>query len=229
MTPVDLGDLARASGEDYRASAETSGLSLSVALPLEPLVIASDRARIRQIVSNLLSNAIKYTAAGADGGSITLRVRQWPLHQLPETTGWAAIDVADSGPGIPPDKWDTIFEEFSRLAPDETAGAGLGLAISQRLARALGGEITLQSEVGSGSTFTLWLPLEKAGEPTAAAATTAVREVLRGDGPVRQTDISSARSSMGAAVRVPDGFRLAGPGRTARPRTLNAVKPSRNS
>jgi signal transduction histidine kinase len=208
VTPVDLGDLARASGEDYRASAEASGLSLSVDLPPEPLVVASDRARIRQIVSNLLSNAIKYTASG----SIVLRVRRWPLHQLPETTGWAAIDVADSGPGIPPEKWDTIFEEFSRLASGETSGAGLGLAISQRLAQALGGQVTLQSEVGSGSTFTLWLPLEKAGESASAAMTrTMVHEVLGDHPPVRQADVSSTRSFRAAAVKVAAGFRLADP------------------
>lgn len=157
ITSVDLGDLARASGDEYRASAETSGLSLSIDLPVEPVVVATDSARIRQIVSNLLSNAIKYTRCG----SIVLRVRRWPLRPHSSAGGWAAIDVTDSGPGIPPDKWDTIFEEFTRLAGGDASGAGLGLAISQRLAHALGGQITLQSEVGSGSTFTLWLPLEK--------------------------------------------------------------------
>jgi signal transduction histidine kinase len=156
IAPVDLGDLARASGDEYRASAETSGLSLSIDVPVEPVVVATDSARIRQIVSNLLSNAIKYTRCG----SITLRVGRWPLRPRSSADGWAAIDVIDSGPGIPPDKRDTIFEEFTRLAASEAPGAGLGLAISQRLAHALGGQITLESEVGTGSTFTLWLPLE---------------------------------------------------------------------
>jgi signal transduction histidine kinase len=155
VAPVDLGALARASAEEYGASAEAGGLSLSVDVPAESLVVATDRARVRQIVSNLLSNAIKYTTAG----SIILRVRRWPPRQFPQTNRWVAIDVTDSGPGIHPDNWDSVFEEFTRLATDET-GAGLGLAISQRLAHALGGQITIQSEVGSGSTFTLWLPLE---------------------------------------------------------------------
>ena len=225
VTPVDLGDLARASGEDYRASAEASGLSLSVDLPLEPLVVASDRARVRQIVSNLLSNAIKYTAAG----SIMLRVRRWPRHQLPETTGWAAIDVIDSGPGIPPEKWDAIFEEFSRLAPAQTSGAGLGLTISQRLAQALGGQITLQSEVASGSTFTLWLPLEKAEESASAAITTTILHEDVCDHPLtRQPGVSPTLTSMGPAVRVPADFRLVESGRIELPHTLHAAGPWRN-
>ena len=166
VTPVDLGELARASGEEYGASARASGLSLSVDVPPESIIIATDRARVRQIVGNLLSNAIKYTACG----SIVLRVRRWPLHPLTQDSAWAAIEVTDSGVGIPPDRWDTIFEEFVRLGTGEKSGAGLGLAISQRLAQALGGQITVESEVGSGSTFTLWLPTEKAlsgpGPPT---------------------------------------------------------------
>ena len=171
ITPVDLAELARASGDEYRASAKTSGLSLSIDVPVEPVVVPTDRARIRQIVSNLLSNAIKYTECG----SIVLRVRRWPLHPVSPTEGWAAIDVTDSGPGIPAEKWDTIFEEFTRLGGGDAPGAGLGLAISQRLARALGGQITLRSEIGSGSTFTLWLPLERPVGSAPAMTATLVR------------------------------------------------------
>jgi signal transduction histidine kinase len=174
MTPVDLGELARASADEYRASAETSGLSLSIDVPVEPLVVTTDGARVRQVVSNLLSNAIKYTREG----SIVLRARRWPLHPHSSAEGWAAIDVTDSGPGIPPEKWDTIFEEFTRLAGGEASGAGLGLAISQRLAHALGGQVTLQSEVGSGSTFTLWLPLQT---PLGSASGTPAKSVRAAD------------------------------------------------
>ena len=68
--------------------------------------------------------------------------------------------VADDGPGIPFEKQSLVFREFTRFDPDATAGSGIGLAISRRLARALGGEITFTSTPGVGSTFTLWLPLE---------------------------------------------------------------------
>jgi signal transduction histidine kinase len=69
-----------------------------------------------------------------------------------------AIRVADTGPGIPADKQERIFQEFTRLDPEAEQGAGVGLAISRRIARLLGGDITVESAEGRGSTFTLWLP-----------------------------------------------------------------------
>ena len=74
---------------------------------------------------------------------------------------WALIEFADSGPGIPLHQQDFIFEEFSRLNADKP-GAGLGLAISELLAQALGGRVSVESEQGRGSIFTLWLPLREA-------------------------------------------------------------------
>ena len=85
------------------------------------------------------------------------------MRLLVPPTGDAArigIAVIDTGPGIPEDKQTLLFQEFSRLDPAVTGGAGIGLAISHRMARALGGEITVDSEPGRGSRFTLWLPLD---------------------------------------------------------------------
>jgi signal transduction histidine kinase len=73
----------------------------------------------------------------------------------------AAIDVVDSGPGIPSDKLEQIFDEFSRLHPNDKPGAGLGLTIARRIARLLGGEISVASRNGEGAAFTLWLPVER--------------------------------------------------------------------
>ena len=73
------------------------------------------------------------------------------------------LAVSDTGPGIPPDKRNLLFEEFTRLDPEASDGAGVGLAISRRIAMALGGDILLDSQVGEGSTFTLWLPLRRPG------------------------------------------------------------------
>jgi signal transduction histidine kinase len=151
---VDLAELVRGSGDEYRAAAEASGLSLSVDAGESPLVIETDRIRVRQILSNLLSNAIKYTAHG----SVGLRVRRELAQSAADGNGWLLVDVRDTGVGIAPDKWEAIFDEFVRLGANEKSGAGLGLAVSQRLAHALGGRITVESEVGRGSTFTLHLP-----------------------------------------------------------------------
>lgn len=164
---VDLGEIVRGSGDEYRAAAEANGLALTVDVPTTPLIIETDRVRVRQILSNLLSNAIKYT----DRGSIALRARREPAERDGEPESWAAIEVHDTGRGIEPEKWDAIFEEFVRLGASEKSGAGLGLAVSQRLALALRGRISVRSEVGRGSTFTLRLPLrnlDPAEFPTSA-------------------------------------------------------------
>ena len=74
------------------------------------------------------------------------------------TGEYVAIDVWDRGPGIPPAALDAVFDEFARLQPDAAEGTGLGLAISRRIARALGGDLTVTSRPGEGTCFTLWLP-----------------------------------------------------------------------
>jgi signal transduction histidine kinase len=152
--PVEMLDLVREITEAYRPQAERKGLSLVLELPSEVPVIESDSSRVRQILGNLLSNAVKYTKAGEV--RVTLSVRD--LTSDDGSSRWILVQVADTGPGIPPDKRDAVFHEFTRVIPDASRGAGLGLAISQGIAEALLGRITVESEVGKGSTFTLWLP-----------------------------------------------------------------------
>jgi signal transduction histidine kinase len=152
---VDLTDLLRRLGEEYQATAEGAGLRLTVSVALDVPPIRSSRTRVRQIASNLLSNAIKYT----DAGSVTVTVTRRVQEHSDDGAEWVLIEVADTGRGIPPDKLDYVFQEFGRVAGNDAPGAGLGLAISRLLAQALGGRITVTSEVGRGSTFTLWLPL----------------------------------------------------------------------
>lgn len=148
--PVQLVDIAREMAEQYRGVAEQNDVRIE--LELKPLPICrSDDQRIRHILGNLLSNALKYSQAG---GCVTLRTEQ----RSRRNTEWNVIDVADTGVGIPADKLDVIFEEFARIEPNLRPGAGLGLAISRRVARALGGDITVQSEEAVGSVFTFWLP-----------------------------------------------------------------------
>jgi signal transduction histidine kinase/DNA-binding response OmpR family regulator len=113
----------------------------------------ADVTKVRQALLNLLSNAAKFT----EQGEIFLRARG------DRESGWIELSVTDSGIGIPPDKIDQVFEEFSQA--DETTtrdygGTGLGLPISRRFCQMMGGEIRVTSVVGQGSTFTISLPFE---------------------------------------------------------------------
>jgi len=160
LESVDVPALMRSLCEEYHAAAESSGLSLSVYSDPDLPNIESSSARLRQIASNLLSNAIKYTNAG----SVTVRVLQRRGGPSEPDGEWLVVEFIDTGPGIPIEKQDFIFEEFSRIDGSSKPGAGLGLAISRLLAEALGGHITVESEMGRGSTFTLWLPLHPDSE-----------------------------------------------------------------
>src|SRR5437867_527732 len=118
----------------------------------EDVVALADRLKTDQIVLNLFSNAVKFTP---EGGSITA----W-CESSPATV---SIRIRDNGPGIPSDKLDAIFEPFVQIGRSLTTtheGAGLGLAISRDLARAMGGDIHIDSTLGAGSTFTVSLPKE---------------------------------------------------------------------
>ncbi|HEX6965764.1 MAG TPA: HAMP domain-containing sensor histidine kinase [Gemmatimonadaceae bacterium] len=153
--PTDVPHVVAETVEAHRAAATAAGLRLE----LEPLPalppVATDGGRVRQILGNLLSNAVKYTPRG---GCVEVRAAtRRAAHAHGEE--WVTVDVRDTGPGIPPDKREQIFQEFTRLNPAASDGAGVGLAIARQLARLLGGDITVSSEDGRGSTFTLWLPL----------------------------------------------------------------------
>jgi signal transduction histidine kinase len=115
-----------------------------------------DEEKLRQIVINLLSNAAEFT----ERGDIRLKAQA--------ADGSVAIAVSDTGIGIAPDKLELIFEEFEQADSSSTRshrGTGLGLAIARRLARLMGGEVTAESMLGSGSTFRLTLPLRYGRQP----------------------------------------------------------------
>jgi PAS domain S-box-containing protein len=120
-----------------------------------------DGDRVRQILVNLLSNAVKFTGPG---GQITLRVvetREPRSGSIPPGGEWVGLQIEDEGIGIPGEKLQSVFEPFVQVDPSHTrerGGTGLGLTISRRLARLMGGDLTVQSVVGEGSRFTLWLP-----------------------------------------------------------------------
>jgi signal transduction histidine kinase len=116
-------------------------------------VLHADQMRLRQTLLNLMSNANKFT----EKGTVTIAARR----KQENGRDWVTLSVADTGIGMTPEQMDKLFQEFSQ-ASSKTAskygGTGLGLVISQRFCQMMGGDITVQSEVGRGSTFTIRLP-----------------------------------------------------------------------
>lgn len=153
---VDLAEVVREAVEDYRAAAESAGHVLKAAAGNGPVAVYTDPVRVRQVLDNLISNAIKYVPAP---GRIEVRVA--PVADTKAAPGpgaWATAEVSDTGPGIPPDLRDAVFDEFTRLDEDSAmAGHGLGLAIARGVARRLGGDLTI-ADTSTGATFVLWLP-----------------------------------------------------------------------
>jgi signal transduction histidine kinase len=148
---IDVSTLVQELAQEYRAQAEAKGLRLTSAVAPDLPTVCGDDRRIHQILANFLSNAVKYTVEG----SIWLTA---DLDVGPGGKPAIIFGVRDSGPGIPAADIPTLFREFRRLAPERAEGAGIGLAISKRLADALGGRIAVSSKPGVGSHFTLTLP-----------------------------------------------------------------------
>lgn len=147
--PVTVAQLVDAATTLITPLAEAKGLAFAVHAPERPLTLSTDPLKARQILVNLLGNAVKFTARG----EIALAVRE---------DGEAVIfQVRDTGIGIAPEHLDRIFDPFWQVQQKPTrtvGGTGLGLSVAHRLARLLGGDVTAESTVGEGSTFTLRLP-----------------------------------------------------------------------
>lgn len=154
--PVDLKRLLTDASRMWAEQAAAKGLAFDLDLADSPGWVETDAERVRQIVLNLLSNALKFTSQG----TVRLSVR----HDASQIR----IDVSDSGIGIPVEKHAEIFESFRQADSTTTrqfGGTGLGLAICRSLAGALGGGISVASEPGVGSTFTVTLPLVHVDAP----------------------------------------------------------------
>jgi PAS domain S-box-containing protein len=150
---IRLVEFATASLDLVRPMAEAKGLSLSVAAASNlPDDIIADPTRVRQVLFNLIGNAVKFT----DSGSVELRLR------LVTGEAFLRMEVVDTGPGIPADMQHHLFKEFERLSPgarDSVEGAGLGLALSARIAAYMGGRLGYEDNPNGGSIFWLELPL----------------------------------------------------------------------
>jgi PAS domain S-box-containing protein len=145
----DMRDALSAVEQTLGPLAAEKGLGLAFETPQGALPVLSDRGKIQQILLNLAGNAVKFT----DKGGITVHTEARPDEIV--------VTVTDTGVGIPVEEQAHIFDEFhqiARAAGDKTQGSGLGLTICRRLARVLGGDVTVSSQPGQGSAFTLSLP-----------------------------------------------------------------------
>lgn len=159
---VQLPDIEAFVEQNFAAVASRKHINLGVRIEEDiPQSIVTDSHRVKQILRNLLSNAFKFT----NSGSVELHVEKADKDKLPvylnAESDYVAFAVKDTGIGIPADKTDLIFEAFQQVdgtTSRKYGGTGLGLSISRELSRLLGGGITVESEEGKGSCFTLFLP-----------------------------------------------------------------------
>jgi signal transduction histidine kinase len=205
VEPVDLRLFVLDVASDIESLLTEKGLSLSIAVGASLPRLRTDPAHLRQILVNLLGNAVKYTESG--GVAVRARLLNAPgtrdarrytpesaalLQQMPRSAHpWIALQVIDTGIGIAPEDQERIFDEFEQVnagprGDSMRRGTGLGLPISRRLARLLGGDVTVESVLGRGSTFTLWLPVHPADVRT---------EVTGEHTPVERLSVSGGRGS----------------------------------
>jgi PAS domain S-box-containing protein len=159
LQPVELTVVVNEVRATIEPLARTKAITLNIEASPELHLIA-DEGKVRQMLLNLVSNAIKFTPTG---GRIDIRSRQ--------VDSWVEIAVSDSGIGIAAEDLDYLFNEFQQLGANsgqDQKGTGLGLALTKRFAELHGGQVSVNSALGRGSTFTLRLPL-RAMEPTVAA------------------------------------------------------------
>ncbi|MBM0740728.1 PAS domain S-box protein [Phormidium sp. CLA17] len=174
---VDVEDLCRSAIEVIEVQAVAKQQTLSLKVPVAVKSIVVDQQRILQILLNYLSNAVKFTATG---GVITLSSRLAPGSKLAATalpketpdllpdilpnSCFLILEVSDTGIGIPLDKQHLLFQSFQQIDSEEGkhqyAGSGLGLTLAKQLAELHGGRVSFTSTAGSGSTFSVWLPVE---------------------------------------------------------------------
>ncbi len=148
---LEINAVVRDAAGLFAATAESRGLALDVVVDSGPLMVRSDLDKVEKILVNLLGNAVKFTPAG---GKITLRCARVGRD--------LELSVQDTGVGIPKAQTEAVFERFTQVENSmqaSTRGTGIGLAMVREYARLLGGDVTVASEVGKGSTFTVRVPV----------------------------------------------------------------------
>jgi signal transduction histidine kinase/CheY-like chemotaxis protein len=186
LEDVDLKEFLQNLQSDYAISFSKSTVDLRWEIAADLPAASIDRDKLRHILENLINNAIKFT----DVGSITVSARlveSGPTsNKVPKHGRWLELEVCDTGVGIPPESVAMIFEKFCQLDATSTrlhGGVGIGLYLVKRFSTVLNGEVTVQSQLGKGSRFTVTLPFIPAGcaanqEPTPEALSKNVKVSL---------------------------------------------------
>jgi signal transduction histidine kinase len=150
--PMDLNRVVEELGDFFNPQAQLQRVQLRLRLHSGPVMAEVDTKAIKQAVLNLMINAVQAMSAQGAGGELILSV-------TPGADGQAVIDVIDTGPGIAPDALDKVFQAYYST---KSGGSGLGLAMARRIAEEHGGSLTVQSELGKGTDFSLRLPMMSA-------------------------------------------------------------------
>jgi len=152
LQPVAPETLVASAVEAHQTTAHQNGIDLATEVTPSLVDVMADLDRIQLVLGNLLANAVRYTPSG---GSISVRAT--------EVAGRVRFEVADTGPGIPAEYRERVFERFFRLPGTPPGGAGLGLSVAKDVVEAHGGEIGVVSEPGAGATFWFTLPAAEGG------------------------------------------------------------------
>ncbi len=144
---IDVADVAKRAAGILGVRAQERRIELVPPAPEAPIAATAEFRRVLQVLLNLVGNAIRYSPEGS-------RVKI----ELARAGAMVRVTVADEGPGLSPDQQLAVFEKFERLGRSGDGGSGLGLYISRRIARAMGGDLTVESSLGSGARFTLEIP-----------------------------------------------------------------------
>ncbi|HSE37112.1 MAG TPA: ATP-binding protein, partial [Blastocatellia bacterium] len=152
LAAVSARELLVTAVRELRPQVEAKGLELSIDAPLELPWVLVDRLQIERVIGNLVINALRHTKTG----EISISAEERDNH--------VAVSVRDTGSGIPAEYLSHIFDKFVQVPDAPTGGAGLGLAISKSIVEAQGGQISVQSQAGHGTTFTFTLPLAAKSE-----------------------------------------------------------------
>jgi len=205
QAPFELEMCLQGAVELLAPSAYQKGLELAWSIDPElPRVVAGDESRLRQVILNLLSNALKFT----DSGGIAITASRSPSPIADDGLIGLAVAVTDTGIGLSAEEAKSLFTEFEQTdaaLQRRQGGTGLGLAISRRIARAMGGDISVESAPGQGSTFVATLTVRKSGVPALAideaASTPCHRRVLLAvNQPIERRVMAQTLRTAGAEV-----------------------------